>query len=98
ISLALVVYVFSALTLTLSRIMQGSGVYRGWSHLFYITSFYVFYGFSGTMQETYWAVFVSGLVILGLENYSIRTFCGEAISEEREKLERMQEEKPRGGT
>jgi hypothetical protein len=87
ISIALIVYAFSALTLILARIAQGSGNYKGWSHLFYITSFYVFFGFAGTLRETYWAVFVSGLLIMGLENYLVRTY----VSEEIKKEERSQE-------
>ena len=87
ISVALIVYAFSALTLILARIAQGSGNYKGWSHLFYITSFYVFFGFAGTLRETYWAVFVSGLLIMGLENYLVRTY----VSEEIRKEERSQE-------
>ena len=79
ISIALVVYAFSALTLILSRIAQGSGDYKGWSHLFYITSFYIFFGFAGTLRETYWAIFVSGLLIMGLENYLVRTYVAQEI-------------------
>lgn len=90
ISIALVVYVFSALTLTLARIMQGSGAYRGWSHLFYITSFYIFFGFTEVARESFWAVFVSGLIIFGLENFAIRTHSREIIEEEKEKLERLE--------
>ena len=92
ISLALVVYVFSALTLSLARLMQGAGKYRGWSHLFYITAFYIFYGFAHVMDDFFWAVFVSGLIILGLENYAIRTYCSEVIMEEEEKLEGLEKE------
>lgn len=89
ISIALVVYVFSALTLTLARIMQGSGVYKGWSHLFYITCFYIFYGFTSVARDSFWAVFVSGLIILGLENFAIRSHVNEVIEEEKERLERL---------
>jgi hypothetical protein len=91
ISMALVVYVFSALTLTLARIMQGSGVYKGWSHLFYVTCFYLFYGFTTVARDSFWAVFVSGLIILGLENFAIRTYSNEHIEEEKERLERIKE-------
>ena len=89
ISLALVVYVFSALTLTLARITQGSGVYRGWSHVFYITCFYFFFAFPDVMRDSFWAVFVSGLIILGLENFAIRTYCGEMIEDEQARLEKI---------
>jgi hypothetical protein len=89
ISLALVVYVFSALTLTLARITQGSGAYRGWSHVFYITCFYFFFAFTEVTRESFWAVFVSGLIILGLENFAIRSYYSEMIEDEQERLERM---------
>lgn len=91
VGIALVVYVFSALTLTLARIMQGSGTYHGWSHLFYISSFYIFFGFSEGVRESFWAVFVSGLLILGLENYAIRTHSREIIEKEKERLEKIEE-------
>jgi hypothetical protein len=82
IAVALIIYIFSALTLTLARIAKGQGDYRGWPHLFYIASFYVFFSFAEAGSETYWAVFVSGLVIMGLENYQIRSWCGDQIREE----------------
>jgi hypothetical protein len=88
ISIALVIYAFSALTLILARIAQGSGTYKGWSHLLYITSFYIFFSFAGTLRETYWAVFVSGLLIMGLENYLVRTYAGEEIKKEERRLEK----------
>ena len=94
ISLALVVYVFSALILILARITQGSGGYRGWSHLFYITSFYIFFGFTEVARDSFWAVFVSGLIILGLENFAVRNHSKEVIEEELEKLKKL--EKARG--
>jgi hypothetical protein len=89
ISMALAIYVFSALILTLARIMQGSGAYKGWSHLFYIACFYIFFGFTTVARDSFWAVFVSGLIILGLENYAIRVHNNEIIEEEMERLERM---------
>ena len=86
ISIALVIYAFSALTLILARIAQGSGAYKGWSHLLYIASFYIFFGFAGTLREIYWAVFVSGLLIMGLENYLVRTYVSEEVKKEERKL------------
>jgi len=79
ISIALVIYAFSALTLILVRIAKGSATYKGWSHLLYIASFYIFFGFAGSLRETYWAVFVSGLLIMGLENYLVRNYVLEEI-------------------
>ncbi len=88
IGLALIIYVFSALTLTLARIAKGQGGYRGWPHLFYIVSFYVFFSYAEAGSETYWAVFVSGLVIMGLENYQIRSWCADQIREEERKAKK----------
>ena len=88
VSVALIIYGFSALTLILARIAQGSGAYKGWSHLFYIAAFYIFFGFAGTLRETYWAVFVTGLLIMGLENYLVRTYVGEEIKKEERNLEK----------
>lgn len=89
IGMALAVYVFSALILALARIIQGTGGYRGWSHLFYITSFYIFFGFTETARESFWAVFVAGLIIFGLENFAVRTHSREMIEEEEEKLKKL---------
>jgi hypothetical protein len=88
ISIALIVYAFSALTLILARIATGSGSYKGWSHLFYISAFYIFFGFAGTLRETYWAVFLSGLLIMGLENHLLRTYVSEEIKREEGRLRR----------
>jgi hypothetical protein len=90
ISIALIVYSFSALTLILARIAQGSGTYKGWSHLFYIAAFYIFFGFAGTLRETYWAVFVTGLLIMGLENYLVRTYVSEEIKKEERALDKRE--------
>lgn len=88
ISIALIVYAFSALTLILARIAQGAGTYKGWSHLFYLGSFYIFFGFAGTLRETYWAIFVSGLLIMGLENYLVRTYVSEEIRKAEREIEK----------
>jgi hypothetical protein len=88
ISIALIVYAFSALTLILARIAQGSSSYKGWSHLFYITAFYIFFGFAETLRETYWAVFVTGLLIMGLENYLVRTYVREEIKKAERNLKK----------
>jgi hypothetical protein len=86
ISALLILYIFSAIILTLSRMMSGSGQYSGLSHVGYLTGFYVFYHFSGTLPENFWAVFVAGITILGLESYHIWIYCSEEIEKERETL------------
>ncbi|MBI5018603.1 MAG: menaquinol oxidoreductase [Deltaproteobacteria bacterium] len=86
INMALVAYSFSALILTLSRMMSGADTYRGLSHLGYLTAFYVFYHFADAMSDNFWAVFAAGVTILVLEGYGLRTRCGELIEEEQERI------------
>ena len=90
ISIALVVYVFSALTLILARMNKESNTYRGWSHLGYLTAFYGFYYYAGELGDNFWAVFAGGLTILGLENYRVWTYCSEAIRREEEVLANLE--------
>jgi hypothetical protein len=86
ISALLILYIFSAIILILSRMMSGSGKYSGVSHVGYLAGFYVFYHFSGTLPENFWAVFVAGITILGLESYHIWIYCSEELEKERETL------------
>ena len=67
ISAVLLLYIFSAIILILSRMMSGSGKYGGVSHVGYLAGFYFFYHFSGKLPENFWAVFAAGVTILGLE-------------------------------
>ena len=86
ISALLILYIFSAIILTLSRMMSGSGQCSGLSHVGYLAGFYFFYHFSGALTENFWAVFASGVTILGLESYHIWIYCSEEIEKERETL------------
>jgi hypothetical protein len=90
ISGALVLYTFSAIILILSRMMGGKEEYSGFAHVGYLTAFYGFYHFARTLNEYYWAVFVAGLTILGLETYHIWNFCNEAIRREQEVLDTIE--------
>lgn len=86
ISIALVVYSFSALVLILSRMGTGQGKYKGWSHLAYLGAFYVFYHYGSVLDANFWAVFAAGITIMALEHYQMWTFCTEAIRKEEERL------------
>nr|WP_320049751.1 hypothetical protein [uncultured Desulfuromonas sp.] len=83
INIALAVYSFSALILTLSRLSDRTEVYRGWSHVGYLSGFYIFYLFSNALRVNVVAVLVAGLTILGLEYYSIWSYASDAIRRER---------------
>lgn len=91
ISIALVVYSFSALILILSRMMGGADTYRGWAHLGYLSGFYAFYYYAEVLPENFWAVFAAGITILSLEYYLIWTYCSEAIRTEQELLRKLEE-------
>jgi hypothetical protein len=86
ISAALLIYIFSAIILILSRMMSGSGKYGGVGHVGYLAGFYVFYHFSGKLPENFWAVFAAGTTIMGLESYHLWIFCSEEIEKERQVL------------
>lgn len=86
ISIALIVYAFSALVLTLGRMNTGSVRFRGWSHIGYLSAFYLFYYYAGLLRENFWPVFIAGLTILGLEDYRIWSVCSEAIRKEKKIL------------
>ena len=87
ISGALVLYTFSAIILILARMMSGSEQYSGFSHVGYLTAFYLFYHFGNALDDNFWAVFVAGLTVLSLESYHIWNFCSEAIRKEQEVLD-----------
>jgi hypothetical protein len=91
ISIALVVYSFSALVLILSRMMGGTETYRGWSHLGYLSGFYFFYYYGGALPDNFWAVFAAGATILSLEYYAIWSYCSEAIRTEKELLGKLED-------
>lgn len=83
ISAALLVYLFSAIILTLARMMEGTGKTGGITHLGYLAAFYFFYHFSGDMEVHFWAVFAAGVTILSLESYHLWQYCREEILKER---------------
>jgi hypothetical protein len=87
VSLALLIYTFSAIMLSLSRMAAGIEHRSSFGHVGFLTAFYLFYYFGKSLEENYWAVFGSGITILGIESYRIWTFCAEGISKNREDLE-----------
>jgi hypothetical protein len=95
ISAVLLLYIFSAIILILSRMMSGSGRYGGVSHVGYLAGFYFFYHFSGKLPENFWAVFAAGVTILGLEGYHLWIYCSEEIERAREVLAFLDGRSPR---
>jgi hypothetical protein len=87
IGIALLLYTFSAILLSLSRMTAGIEHRSSFSHVGFLTAFFLFYYFGKSLQENYWAVFGSGITILGVESYRIWNFCAEGISKNREDIE-----------
>ena len=87
ISMLLLIYTFSAIMLSLSRMMAGIEHKSSFVHVGYLTGFYLFYHFARALDDNYWAVFGAGMTILAVESYRIWTFCSEKIIKKKEDLE-----------
>jgi hypothetical protein len=87
ISIVLLLYTFSAIILSLSRMTAGIEHRSSFSHVGYLTAFFLFYYFGKSLEDNYWAVLGSGITILGVESYRIWTYCAENISKNREDIE-----------
>jgi len=94
ISLALVIYAFSGIILTLARITSDTGSYRGFQHAAFFTGFYAFYHLSGGLSDNFWAVFFAGLSVMGLESYHLWTRNGAAIRKQRQLLDNLRAGRP----
>jgi hypothetical protein len=87
ISIALLLYTFSAIILSLSRMTAGIEHRSSFSHVGYLTVFFIFFYFSKSLEDNFLAVFGSGITILGVESYRIWTYCSERIAQKKEDLE-----------
>lgn len=94
ISLALVIYAFSGIVLTLARMTSDTGAYRGFMHAAFFTVFYIFYHLSGALADNFWATFFAGLSVMGLESYHLWTRSNRAVRKEQAVLERIRTGKP----
>jgi hypothetical protein len=86
ISLVLVLYTFSAIILSLSRMMAGIRHSSSFCHVGYLGVFYLFYYFAQALGDNYWAVFGAGFTILCMESYRIWNFCNDNITKKLEQL------------
>ncbi len=87
ISIVLLLYTFSAIILSLSRMTAGLEHRSSFSHVGYLTGFFIFYYYDKSLAENYWAVFGSGITVLGVESYRIWNFCAEGIAKNKEDME-----------
>ena len=86
ISLVLILYTFSAIILSLCRMMANLRHRSSFCHVGYLGVFYFFYYLADGLTDNYWAVFGAGFTILLMESYRIWTFCNENIIKKNEAL------------
>jgi hypothetical protein len=86
ISLVLILYTFSAIILSLCRMMAGMRHPSSFCHVGYLSVFYFFYYLAEGLSDNYWAVCGAGFTILCMESYRIWTFCSENILKKNEQL------------
>ncbi|MDX2481651.1 MAG: menaquinol oxidoreductase [Desulfuromusa sp.] len=86
---ALVMYGFSAIILILTHMASDNKPRGALAHFGYLGAFYLFYHFSEGLRENFWAIFVVGLTILGLQSYHVWNYYHEKIQEQREILEEL---------
>jgi len=94
ISIALVVYSFSAIILLLARLGSEPTRRGGLAHLGYLAGFYLFYHFGEQLADNFLAVFAAGLTILGLYSYQAWSWFGVRARAVREQLERLRRTRP----
>lgn len=87
VSIALLLYTFSATILSLTRMIAGVEHRSSFVHVGFLTGFFLFYYFGKALDDNYWAVLGSGITILGVESYRIWSFCSEGITKSREDME-----------
>ncbi len=86
ISAALIVYIFAAIILILTRMATGAEAAAGFGHVGYLAGFYFFFAVAGAMQENFWAVLVAGITILALQGYHLWSHCAEQVRTQKEAL------------
>lgn len=87
ISTVLLIYTFSAIILSLSRMAACIEHNSSFSHVGFLTAFFLFYYFDESLDDNYWAVLGAGITILGVESYRIWSYCADGISKISEDFE-----------
>jgi hypothetical protein len=89
ISIVLIIYTFSAIILSLSRMMGGIEHKSSFCHVGYLAAFFLFYHLAKSLEDNFFAVLGAGVTILGVESYRIWSFCSENIAVKNEQLEHL---------
>jgi hypothetical protein len=93
-SIILINCVFGASTIS-SLISIAGKIYHGWepgktsTHLCFRVSFYLLYFISGALSTYFNIVFISGLVVLGLQHYNVWNYYTRAIDNTADKCNVM---------
>ena len=90
ISLALVIYSFSAIILILARMTMGQPPVSGLAHVGFLSGFYFFYYYANAAAENLWAVLAAGGTVMLLYLYHLRSYCAEELRKEREELAQLE--------
>ncbi len=86
VSIALAVYCFSAVILSLTAIANDVRPGSPWKQLGYRCSFYLFYSFSGALAGHYLPVLLIGLCLYGLDQLHIWIYNCKTVQEQKELL------------
>jgi hypothetical protein len=93
-SIILINCVFGASTIS-SLISIAGRIHNGWepgktsTHLWFRVSFYLLYFISGALSSYFNVVFISGLVVLGLQHYNVWNYYMRAIENNTDKCNGM---------
>ena len=86
IDIVLVVSTVCDLVMIAGRIKEGDKPRRIWSHLGFRTVFYLLYFIADALSARVVTVFLTGVLVLGLEQYALMIFANRTIRESRELL------------
>ena len=87
ISVALLIYTFSAIVLSLARMASGIEHRSSFGHVGFLAGFFLFYFFGKSLDDNFWAVFGAGITVLGVESYRIWSYCSDGVNRCRQDLE-----------
>lgn len=89
VSIAMAVYAFSSVTLTLTAMARDAQPGQSWNHLGYRSAFFIFYAFSGAIAANFIAVLFCGLSLYILEQSHVWFYNTKVIAQEKDLVEKF---------
>ena len=83
VSIALAIYCFSNIILTLTAMANETPPASPWKHLGYRGAFFLFYSFSGAIADQFIPVLLAGLCLYGLDQIHIWQYNSKALQQEK---------------